>query len=77
MADKKARTDYVVLIEAGNDAAGSKGMKWEVLGTVTASGAASAKRQALAEHHPEGGTVVAVPSQSWQPEELKPKLSFG
>jgi hypothetical protein len=71
MADKKARTDYVVLLN------GENAPMWMVLGTVTASGAAQAKRQALAQFHPEGGTVVAVPAQSWQPEDLKPKLSFG
>lgn len=71
-----AGTDYIVLIETGNDAAGSKGMKWEILGTFNASSEASAKRQALAAHKPEGGVVAAVPARSWKPEDLKPKLSF-
>jgi len=50
---------------------------WSKLGTLAASSQAAAKRQALAQWHSTGGTVVAVPSRSWEPEDLKPKLSFG
>jgi hypothetical protein len=68
MADKKEQTEYIVLC------ATSEGV-WEELGRVRGS-QSSAKRQALAQFKPEGGTVVAVPSRSWEPEDLKPKLSF-
>jgi len=70
MADKKEATEYIVLIS--EDERGG----WRVLGTVRGT-QSSAKRQALALYKPEGGTVVAVPSRSWEPEDLKPKLSFG
>ena len=70
MADKKEATEYIVLLQA------APGGPWTELGTVRGT-QSSAKRQALAEYHPEGGTVVAVPSRSWEPEDLKPKLSFG
>jgi len=73
MADKKEQTTYIVLV---NDPDGVNDLLWKELGTVDASSQASAKRQALAQYKPEGGTVVAVPSRSWEPEDLKPKLSF-
>jgi len=69
MADKKEQTEYIVLVSTSEST-------WEELGKVRGS-QASAKRQALALYKPEGGTVVAVPSRSWEPEDLKPKLSFG
>lgn len=69
MADKKEQTTYIVLCATSESV-------WEELGTTTASSQAAAKRQALAQYKPEGGTVVAVPSRSWEPEDLKPKLSF-
>ncbi len=71
MADKKEQTEYVILIQT--DGAPNA---WTELGTVKASSQAAAKRQGLAQFHSEGGTVVAVPSRSWEPEDLKPKLSF-
>lgn len=72
MADKKAApTEYLVLAQTGSGT-------WDELGTVTTRGGQfAAKRQALAQYRPEGATVVAVPSRSWEPEDLKPKLSFG
>jgi len=70
MADKKDQTSYIVLIEREDQV-------WQELGHVKASGASSAKRAALAEFAQQGGTVVAVPARSWEPEDLKPKLSFG
>ena len=70
MADKKEQTSYIVLVSEDDEGG------WRVLGKVTAAGASTAKRQALAQYKPEGGTVVAVPSRSWEPEDLKPKLSF-
>ena len=70
MADKKDATEYLVLARASEST-------WEEVGTVKASSQGAAKRQALAQHKPEGGVVVAVPMRSWEPEDLKPKLSFG
>lgn len=71
MADKKnEKTEYVVLVETQTGT-------WDAIGNVQASSAGMAKRQGLAMYRPEGGTVVAVPSRSWEPEDLKPKLSFG
>lgn len=71
MADKKASTEYNVLLE-------TKEGDWQLIAVkVQASSGSAAKRLALAESHPEGGTVVAVPTRSWEPEDLKPKLSFG
>jgi hypothetical protein len=75
MADqKKDLTEYVVLV---NDPDGTNDLDWRQIGTVKASSGPTAKRLALALGHPEGGTVVAVPVRSWEPEDLKPKLSFG
>lgn len=72
MADKKNQlTEYIVLVKGAND-----GM-WLELGTVNATSQGAAKRQGLAMYHSEGGTVVVVPARSWEPEDLKPKLSFG
>ncbi len=72
MADKKtAATDYLVLARVSEST-------WEELGTVTTTGGQfAAKRKALTLYKQEGATVVAVPSRSWEPEDLKPKLSFG
>jgi hypothetical protein len=75
MANKKEQTDYIVLVSTG-EYLGKEPGAWLELGTVQASSQASAKRQALAQYKPEGGTVVAVPARSWEPEDLKPKLSF-
>lgn len=78
MADEKKQiTEYVVLLERGDGGSQGAGIVWERLGVVRANSSSAAKRAALAEHHPEGGTVVAVPTRSWEPEDLKPKLSFG
>lgn len=71
MADKKkGPTTYLVLIERETGS-------WQELGHVQSASAFAAKRAALAEYAPQGGTVVAVPVRSWEPEDLKPKLSFG
>jgi len=72
MADKKEATEYVILIQTE----GSPNA-WTELGSVKASSQAAAKRQGLAQFYPAGGIVTAVPSRSWEPEDLKPKLSFG
>lgn len=71
MADKNEKTAYIVLLQGDNDS------MWLELGKVNASSQGAAKRQGLALYHSEGGTVVAVPVRSWEPEDLKPKLSFG
>lgn len=68
--DKKSATEYLVLAQSSEST-------WEEVGTVKASSQAAAKRAALAQHKPEGGLVVAVPTRSWEPEDLRPKLSFG
>jgi hypothetical protein len=68
--DKKQTTEYVVLAQSSEST-------WEEVGTVKAASQAAAKRSALAQHKPEGGIVVAVPTRSWEPEDLRPKLSFG
>ena len=71
MADqKKQTTEYLVLAQASEST-------WEEVGKVTASSQGAAKRAALAQFKPDGGLVVAVPSRSWDPEDLRPKLSFG
>jgi hypothetical protein len=70
MADKKQTTEYVVLAQSSEST-------WEEVGTVKASSQGAAKRAALAQFKPDGGIVVAVPSRSWEPEDLRPKLSFG
>jgi hypothetical protein len=70
MADKKEQTEYLVLAQASEST-------WEEVGKVKASSQGAAKRQALAQYKPDGGIVVAVPTRSWEPEDLKPKLSFG
>lgn len=62
-------TQYIVLIQTGEGV-------WDELGTVTASSQSGAKSKALADHRPEGGTVVAVPIGSWKPEDKRPKLTF-
>ena len=72
MADKTAKTEYLVLLQSEGQR-----VSWLELGKVTASSQGAAKRQGLAQYHEEGGTVVAVPVRSWEPEDLKPKLSFG
>jgi hypothetical protein len=73
MADqKKDLTEYVVLVQTDQD-----GNEWKVIANVKASSGPTAKRQALAENYPQGGRVVAVPVRSFEPEDLKPKLSFG
>lgn len=73
MADqKKDHTEYIVLLQSE----GTR-VSWLELGKVNASSQGAAKRQGLALYHSEGGTVVAVPVRSWEPEDLKPKLSFG
>lgn len=72
MATKNEKTEYVVLLQSE----GTR-ISWVELGKIVAAGQTAAKKGALAQYHPEGGTVVAVPSGSWQPEDLKPKLSFG
>ncbi len=75
MADqKKDLTEYVVLVQAEEH---KDGLVWKKLGTVNAAGQSAAKKQGLALYYPEGGVVVAVPARSWEPEDLKPKLSFG
>ncbi len=72
MADqKKDLTEYVVLRQTAPEG------PWVELGTVKAASQAVAKKAGLAEWAPTGGVVVAVPARSWEPEDLKPKLSFG
>jgi hypothetical protein len=71
MADKN-QTEYLVLLQSEGQR-----VSWVELGKVNASSQSAAKKQALSQYHPEGGTVVAVPVRSWEPEDLKPKLSFG
>ena len=69
MADDKTGTLYVVLAKTEDG-------HWEELGVIRAAVESTAKRKALAQSRPEGAEVVAVPSRSWKPEDLKPKLSF-
>jgi hypothetical protein len=76
MADQNEKTEYVVLVQA--DEAGDDGLTvWKEIGKVKASAGGTAKRAGLAQYYPEGGVVVAIPVRSWEPEDLKPKLSFG
>lgn len=71
MADqKKTQTEYLVLAQSSEST-------WEEVGKVSASSQGAAKRSALAQFKPEGGLVVAIPLRSWEPEDLRPKLSFG
>jgi hypothetical protein len=70
MADKKEQTEYVVLVQNDNGT-------WDELAKVKATSQGAAKRAALTAAKPDGGTVVAIPERSWEPEDLKPKLSFG
>ena len=71
MADDKTKTtEYLVLARSSEST-------WEEVGKVKAASQGAAKRSALAQYKPEGGTVVAVPIRSWEPEDLSPKLSFG
>lgn len=62
-------TQYLVLVQTGDGV-------WQELATVNASSQSGAKSKALADHRPEGGTVVAVPKHSWKPEDKRPKLTF-
>jgi hypothetical protein len=68
--DKKTQTEYLVLARSSEST-------WQEVGTVKASSQGAAKRSALAQYKPEGGVVVAIPTRSWEPEDLSPKLSFG
>jgi hypothetical protein len=63
-------TTYMVLAQEPTSKA------WVELATVDAASDSQAKKKALAKERPEGATVVAIPSRSWKPEDLKPKLSF-
>lgn len=70
MADKEP-TEYVVLVQTDD-----KGVTWERLGRVKAASQGAAKRKGLEQYKPDGGIVVALPTRSWDPEDLKPQLRF-